>query len=112
MVYDITNRFSFEECTGYYNDNIKEKCRKGIKVILLGNKSDLADKRAVPPEEAAGFALQNDYIFNETSCLNNENVAGAFETLIEMTHREKMNDEGFQLRRKMTIDGKSRGCPC
>ena len=34
----------------------------------------------------------------ETSCLNNENVADAFETLIEITYREKIKEKN--------IDGK------
>ena len=29
----------------------------------------------------------------ETSCLKNKNVADAFETLIEITHREKIKDK-------------------
>ena len=95
LVYDIADRNSFEECKNYYNDGIKEKCKKNVKVILLGNKTDLEDRRQVPPEEGAGFALDNDYIFMETSCLKNDNVADAFETLIEMTNidSKKNKDE-------------------
>ena len=88
LVYDISNRKSFEEIKNYYNQNIKEQCKKNIKIILLGNKTDLEDNREVPPEEGAQFALENDYVFMETSCLKNTNVANAFETLIELTRRE------------------------
>ena len=88
LVYDITNRQSFEEIKNYYNQNIKEQCKKNIKIILLGNKTDLEDNREVPPEEGAKFALENNYIFMETSCLKNTNVANAFETLIEITNIE------------------------
>ena len=93
LVYDISQKESFEEIKNYFNDNIKEKCKKGIKVIVLGNKSDLEEKREVPPEEGAHFCLENDYIFMETSCLKNANVADAFETLIEMTHIEAMKNK-------------------
>ena len=88
LVYDITNKYSFEECRDYYNKNLIEKCKKEVKVILLGNKTDLEDKRVIKSEEGAGFALENDYIFMETSCLKNTNVANAFETLIELTNIE------------------------
>ena len=57
LVYDITSRESFEECKNYYNPKLKEKCKKGIKVILLGNKADLESQREVPSEEGAGFSL-------------------------------------------------------
>ena len=93
LVYDITNKRSFEEIKNYFNYNIKEKCKKGIRVIVLGNKTDLEEKREVPSEEGATFCLQNDYIFMETSCLKNRNVADAFETLIEMTHIEAMKNK-------------------
>ena len=76
-----------------------EKCKKDIKVILLGNKTDLEDQRQVKPEEGAGFALECDYIFIETSCLKNKNVSDAFDTLIEITNIEaKKKPKGFQIK--------------
>ena len=114
LVYDITNRKSFDEVKDYYNENIKEKCKKKIKVILLGNKTDLEDQRKVQPEEGAGLALENDYIFMETSCLKNANVSDAFETLIEITNIEskknKDSRKGLQLK-KENIKRKNCFCP-
>ena len=114
LVYDITNRKSFDEVKDYYNENIKEKCKKKIKVILLGNKTDLEDQRKVQPEEGAGLALENDYIFMETSCLKNTNVSDAFETLIEITNIEskknKDSRKGLQLK-KENIKRKNCFCP-
>ena len=92
LVYDITNYQSFIDCKDYYIKNIKEKCKKNIKVILLGNKADLQNGRKVRPEEGASLAVNNDYMFKETSCVKNENVADAFETLIEITNLEKKNN--------------------
>jgi small GTP-binding protein len=43
LVYDVSNRKSFEECK-YYIQQIKERCKQNIKVILLGNKTDLKKK--------------------------------------------------------------------
>lgn len=57
-----------------------------MKVILLGNKTDL--KRDVSSEEGAKLALKNKYIFMETSCKKNKNVADAFQALIEITNIE------------------------
>jgi Ras-related protein Rab-1A len=88
LVYDISNKYSFEQLKDYFIETIKEKCKKNIQIILLGNKTDLEDKRQVSSEEGANLALLNNYIFLETSCLKNENVADAFETLIEITNRE------------------------
>ena len=50
-------------------------------MLLIGNKSDLADKRAVKQEEAAEFAEQNKIGFVETSAKDNLNVDTAFSRL-------------------------------
>ena len=110
LVYDITNRESFEECRDYYNKNLIEKCKKNVKVILLGNKTDLEDKREVKPEEGAGLALQNDYIFIETSCLKNTNVANAFETLIELTNIEAKKNQKNNIKIGEGNSSKKNGC--
>ena len=88
LVYDVTDEKSFEECKNYYNKKLKEYSNKIIKVILLGNKTDLVDKRVIEPEEGAKFAEENNYIFMETSCKDNYNVADAFTALVEMTNVE------------------------
>ena len=100
LVYDISKRQSFEECKDFYNKNIKDKCQKDIQVIVLGNKSDLEDKREVSSEEGAKFSEENNYLFMETSCLKNTNVADAFDTLIEIT-----NIEAKKNGKKLTKDG-------
>ena len=97
LVYDITDVKSFKDCEIYYNKQIKEKCEKDIKVILLGNKTDLESQRKVSAEDAASFALKNEYIFMETSCLKNDNVANAFEALIEITNIEAKKNKNFLL---------------
>ena len=117
LVYDISNYKSFEECKTYYNKCIKEKCKNNIKVILLGNKTDLENKRKVESKEASDFALENEYMFMETSCLKNTNVANAFETLIEITNIEaKKNgdtntNKGLKLKNEKT-NFLQKICPC
>ena len=59
----------------------------------MGNKTDLEDQRKVSSEEGAGFSLENGYIFMETSCLQNRNVANAFETLIELTNIDEQKKQ-------------------
>lgn len=88
LVYDISKRSTFDEIKDYYKEKVKEKCKEDIKIILLGNKIDLEDKREVPSEEGANFAAENGYMFMETSCLQNKYVADCFETLIEIVGRE------------------------
>ena len=88
LIYDITQRNSFATIKEYYCPKIKDLCKVDIPIILLGNKADLEDKREVTIDEGAGLALERNLKFKETSCLKNENVADAFEALIELWNFE------------------------
>lgn len=86
IVYDISKKQSFEDVKNNYIPIIKRKCKNNIKIILLGNKSDLDYLREVSIDEGINLALDNNFYFKETSCVDNKNVAGAFQTIIEMTN--------------------------
>lgn len=43
-----------------------------VKILLIGNKIDLADQWRVPTEEADNFAKQNNLLYYETSCKTNQ----------------------------------------
>ena len=49
-----------------------------IVIVLVGNKTDLADKRQVSYQEGQKFARDNGLIFFETSALDGNNVEAAF----------------------------------
>ena len=91
LVYDISQKPTFEIIKDYYCPKIKEFCKKNIPIILLGNKADLEGSREVETEEGIQLALDEKYQFKEASCLKNENVADAFEALIEMWNIEMNN---------------------
>ncbi len=59
----------------------------------MGNKADLEKERKVPLKDGTALAEKNEYMFKESSCVKNENVADAFETLIEITNLEKKNNK-------------------
>ena len=86
LVYDITNNDSFERIKDYYIQKIKDKCKKNIKIVLLGNKADKNDERKVSDKDGRDLALKNNYIFMESSCKDNYNVSDAFTALVEMTN--------------------------
>jgi len=77
LVYDITRRETFEHLTDWLED-----CRKysnpNMVIMLIGNKCDLEEKRAVPREEGEKFAKQNGLFFLETSAKTDQNVDDAF----------------------------------
>ena len=93
LVYDITNQASFDEIKNYYSKQIKDRCKFGVKVLLLGNKTDLEDERKISLEMGVNYAVDNNFLFMETSSLKNENVAGGFETLIELAYLDVVQKE-------------------
>lgn len=89
LIYDISDKKSFDECKKYYRERIKELCKKDIKIMLIGNKKDLGYSHKISFEEANKFANLNKYIYMETSCLKNKNVYETFEKAIEITLNER-----------------------
>ena len=112
LVYDITNEKSFEKIENYYVKKIKEYCKNILKVILLGNKTDLNNERIISLNEGANLAQNSGYIFMETSCKDNYNVSDAFTTLIEMTNNEliKMEENSLKLNNNSEIKKKKKFC--
>ena len=97
LVYDISNKSSFDKIKSFYVEKIRDNCKKDIPIVLLGNKTDLDDenKREVSSEEGIALASKENYEFHESSCKRNKNVAGAFEALIKSwnfeIHRKQNN---------------------
>jgi len=77
IVYDITNRDSYNHLTNWLAD-ARTLARADISIIAVGNKCDLKDKRAVTFLEASRCAQENDILFLETSALTGEGVEEVF----------------------------------
>ena len=120
VVYDITSKISFENIDKWMME-IKEKSSKDLKLMIIGNKSDLKDARQVSNEEALRKAQDTGIPLMETSALDSTNVKEAFHDLLKEMYieisakiakvEESLNDnkEALQLE---TNDGKKKGCPC
>ncbi|KAA0187312.1 Ras protein Rab 4A [Fasciolopsis buskii] len=82
LVYDITNRESFNALSNWLND-ARQLASPEIVVILVGNKKDLQDTDGqVTNWEANAFAQENDLQFIETSALTGDNVDEAFQQCV------------------------------
>ena len=60
-------------------NDIEKFAKEGVFKILVGNKSDLNEKRQVPKEKAKQLADSYGIPFLETSAKNNENIEKLFE---------------------------------
>ena len=64
-------------------DELKTKGPSGMTKIIVGNKSDLEDQRAVSTEEAMQYAMMHESELIETSALDSSNVEEAFMNIIQ-----------------------------
>ncbi|EAY05009.1 hypothetical protein TVAG_416520 [Trichomonas vaginalis G3] len=77
IVYDITNRDSFENVRKWINDVDRLATPQVVKLIV-GNKTDLEEKRQVSKNEGQAFADSLGVPFIETSAKNASNVHEMF----------------------------------
>ena len=82
VVYDITDRDSFENLNSWLIE-IEKNANKNVYKLLIGNKSDLEDKRKVTYQEGKDFATSNGMQFIETSAKTDSKVKDAFELLTQ-----------------------------
>ena len=95
VVYDISNRESFEHIEGWIEDCLAQS-PKTVFMVLVGNKSDLTDKRKVSFEEGQEMAKKNKIMFFETSAKTGNNVDKLFEESAKEIHN-KINQGYYDL---------------
>ena len=86
IVYDITRKTTFENIDKWIAD-LKTNGDSNISIVLIGNKSDLEEKREVTKEEGLKKSQDCKTAFMETSALNGDNVHKAFDELIEQIYQ-------------------------
>eukprot|EP00052_Salpingoeca_macrocollata_P004195 m.39891 g.39891 ORF g.39891 m.39891 type:complete len:208 (+) comp14049_c0_seq1:61-684(+) len=77
VVYDITNRNSFQQ-TSKWIDDVRTERGQDVIIMLVGNKTDLTDKRQVSSEEGEAKAKELNVMFIETSAKAGYNVKQLF----------------------------------
>ena len=87
LVFDLTNPFSFELLPQWIHE-LREKIKPEIPVLLVGNKSDLIDKRAVFRDKIDKFRQEFNLTYIETSAKTGDNVKECFYTLASLMVRE------------------------
>ena len=124
IVYDITNRQSFESVK-YWITQFRENAGMQVNLILVGNKLDLVESgegtRQVDFFEARELCQQvvgDENSCIETSALEGENVVDAFSMLLEDIYNRKNETDHSQIIKgdQLTIykqaEPKSDGCCC
>jgi Ras-related protein Rab-11A len=86
LVYDITKRQTFDHVARWLEE-LRGHADNNIVIMLIGNKCDLGNLRAVPIEDAKEFAQREGLFFLETSALEAINVESAFLTVLTDIYR-------------------------
>ncbi|KAN0061148.1 GTP-binding protein [Thecaphora frezii] len=77
LVFDVTDEKSFQNVRTWHS-NIEQHASEGVSKILVGNKSDWEEKRAVTTEQGEELARELGIPYIETSAKGNTNVEEAF----------------------------------
>ena len=114
LMYDLTNRDSFEHVTNWLN-LIKQTVTSKT-IILVANKLDLEEeKRIVSVEEGEKIAKDNNILFFEGSGSSGQNVDKIFTAIAETIYTDLMDDnnereESLVLKRKKLNKEKKSCC--
>ena len=107
VVYDITNRESFEHVNSWLIE-----IEKNDVVALAGNKNDLEEQRVVTKEEGEEFASINGMDFFETSAKTDYQVQDAFIQLTKNIIRIVSKEKNPEMNKSMKLKpGNSNNIP-
>ncbi|MFX1483341.1 MAG: GTP-binding protein [Promethearchaeota archaeon] len=90
LLYDVTRRRTYLNVENWKEEAFRN-LGKEIPLILVANKVDLEDSRAIPTEEGEEYAKKNGLIYTESSALTGENVENAYESLCRIMIEESKN---------------------
>lgn len=83
VVYDVTNRDSFK-ATSKWVEDVRAERGNEVVIALVGNKTDISDKREVSTEEGEQRAQEyNNVMFIETSAKAGHNVKNLFKKIAQ-----------------------------
>ncbi|KRW98587.1 P-loop containing nucleoside triphosphate hydrolase [Pseudocohnilembus persalinus] len=92
LVYDISNRQSFEHLQDWLND-ITQHANESIEIMVVGNKNDISDRRDVSLEEGEAFAKKYGFMFTEGSAKTGNNIEYSYSELAKKILRKIENNE-------------------
>ena len=108
IVYDITNKKSFEELTNWIYSVNEANNNKNVIFGIAANKSDLYEQRVVNKKEGEEFAKNNNALFFETSAKDYDSVEYVFLTLSEEYLKKEEERKEEEERKKKEEEKKNR----
>lgn len=84
VVYDVTNRESFESVQLWIKIAQDRTKNGNNSIVLVGNKCDLQEKRQISTEDGKKYSDELNIKFIETSALSNSNVDELFNHILQI----------------------------
>ncbi|XP_076439033.1 ras-related protein Rab-11B-like [Babylonia areolata] len=110
VVYDLTKPQSFENLDKWLEE-LKEHAESSVRIMLVGNKTDLRHLRAVTMEEGRSLAEKKNFSFTETSALDSTNVGEAFNNLLVDIFKTQVEEQGKAPNTTSTANNNSLNVP-
>ena len=104
VVYDISRKSTFENVDRWIEE-LKANGSEDVLIMLVGNKSDLEDKREVQTEDVIKKAEQFKIAFCETSALDGKNIDHAFDNLINEIAKKVEKEKAIEAKNMQDSKG-------
>ncbi len=82
LIYDITDKRSFEELNYFYNDICEVNEKENIFFCVVANKCDLYEDQIISSELGKKYANTINALFFEASATDNENIEYIFKEIV------------------------------
>lgn len=86
LVYDVSKPTTFENISRWLKE-LRDHADANIRIMLVGNKTDLKHLRAVATDDGQSFAEAEGLSYIETSALEATNVEEAFQLILGDIYR-------------------------
>lgn len=112
LVYDITSSQSFQNVSAKWLEQIRMYANRDCVVLVVGNKSDLTDQRAVTNESAQELADHFNLDVMDASAKDGVNVDRAFHWLAEKGLEVRMTQDNRKQRAAVSLHQKQEETSC
>ena len=88
LVYDVTSKDSFLHLSDWLRDLTNVK-KEEVIFAVVGNKTDLDDRREVNSNEGENYAKEHDFIFKEVSAKTGDGINELFDVILKEILKKK-----------------------